>query len=267
MTNATEETDVLDAPETETAEAPIVDPPLAETEELDSIHCQISARLFKAALLGVSKEDYRPNMCGVYVQLDSKQKLVTSTDGFRAMVFREEYDNGQIPVKDRRWIIPAEAITRALKLTKFGKYDTNPQWLLLPGVIRVFNMDGNDSGSNDIHYKPVDEKYPPVYKVFQGLRQYGPEAEEYVEGIRAVRSISVNPAFMEDMVKIGKILGLPMPRIKMSFTGKLKGIGVQFCDYPHLQALVIPVRDDGSELLPSWFPAEDVPQTMENGHA
>lgn len=135
----------------------------------------LNADILRAALICVSKEETRYYLRGVSIEPNPRDMRVVSTDGRRLFCARVA-----IAVNIERFLIPSEALARALKGYKF------------PEV--TLSREGNLWRVGDIVFTPIDGVFPDWTRIVP--------TDTPPEPIYAV----FNPAHLMDMAKIAEIL-------------------------------------------------------------
>lgn len=171
----------------------------------------------KAANIFAGKEEVRPYLNGVFIEVRGGVCNIVATDGHRLIKFECDQTSG-----DMSFIIPRGLIDGIKKAKLINECDVT----ISEGVISIL-YDG-------IIYKAaaVDATYP-------NWRRVVPDIENER---KATECIGFNAAYLGDFAKVNKTLGLDK-NIRMDFMRTDQKVLVTACENPGLySAFLMPVR-------------------------
>jgi DNA polymerase-3 subunit beta len=191
---------------------------------------QIDLKLLKAASFCVSKEETRYYLKGVAVQSSSDGVFIVSTDGHRAVVFRQPYEIIE-NLTPFNIIIPSEIIAKI----KVNKYDSKATLEHIDGLRWCITHDGSG-----ITFDVIDGTFPDWRRIVP--KETSGEIAQF------------DLSYMADFSKVAKALG-KQNKAYIAHNGNGPAI-VSFGEDVEGFGLLMPFRAYSGSIItqaPSWL--------------
>lgn len=194
---------------------------------------RISARLFDAAAICASTEDFRTTMRGVYVQPHPEGGAVLmSTDGHRFLVIRDEKG----VCSDARLILADKALRRITKAVKGDE----PLVVTSDGLVSVADNPPLVDLATPTEWVGWRRAFTPLLDL---IKANGPAAHA-----------TFNPSYLGDFGKVGQRLNRGAYQgIRIIALSDSDPALILFPYIPNVFAVLMPMRGGNEKAFPAWL--------------